>query len=109
LRNFWRDRGRGAKRDGGNLAAHLDELEDPASSLSQLWDREHDCHLAKRLLELLDGRFTESTREAFRRLVLKGQGADQVAAELGLSLNAAFAAKSRVLRELRILRRGLLD
>jgi RNA polymerase sigma-70 factor (ECF subfamily) len=109
LRNFWRDRGRGAKRERDILAARLDELEDPASSLSRLWDREHDCHLAKRLLELLDNRFTESTREAFRRLVLEGEDAEQVAAELGLSLNAVFTAKSRVLRELRILGRGLLD
>ncbi len=109
LRNFWRDRGRGAKRERDNLAARLDELEDPASSLSRLWDREHDCHLAARLLKLLDNRFTESTREAFRRLVLEGEEAEQVAAGLGLSLNAVFTAKSRVLRELRILGRGLLD
>lgn len=109
LRNTWRERGRNAKCDSDNLATRLDELEDPSSSLSQLWDREHDCHLAQRLLELLEGRFTESTREVFRRLVLEGKDADQVAAEMGLSLNAVFTAKSRVLRELRTLGRGLLD
>lgn len=109
LRSTWRERGRNAKCDSDNLATRLDELEDPSSSLSQLWDREHDCHLAQRLLELLEGRFTESTREVFRRLVLEGKDADQVAAEMGLSLNAVFTAKSRVLRELRTLGRGLLD
>ncbi|MFN0021299.1 MAG: RNA polymerase sigma factor [Pirellulaceae bacterium] len=108
LRNFWRSRGR-AVEHGGELMGRLDELEDPRSAGSQLWDQEHDRHLALQLLALLEGRFTESTRAAFRRLVLENADADQVAAELGLSLNAVFTAKSRVLRELRQLGQGLID
>jgi RNA polymerase sigma factor (sigma-70 family) len=108
LRNFWRSRGRAAEH-GGELMGRLDELEDPRSAGSQLWDREHDRHLALQLLALLEDRFTESTREVFRRLVLEQADADEVAAELGLTLNAVFTAKSRVLRELRLLGRGLLD
>jgi RNA polymerase sigma factor (sigma-70 family) len=110
LQNFWRLRGRKIEQGiGDHLPEQLNELEDPRSAPSQLWDREHDRHLALQLLTLLEGRFTPSTRQAFRRLVLDGVVADQVAAELGLSLNAVFTAKSRVLRELRILGRGLLD
>jgi RNA polymerase sigma-70 factor (ECF subfamily) len=110
LQNFWRLRGRKIEQGiGDHLPEQLNELEDPRSAPSQLWDREHDRHLALQLLTLLEGRFTPSTRQAFRRLVLDGVAADQVAAELGLSLNAVFTAKSRVLRELRILGRGLLD
>ncbi len=109
LRNFWRRRGRVARHDGGDLMGRIDELEDPNSQGSLLWDREHDRHLALQILALLELRFTESTRGAFRRLVLDDADADQVAAEFGLSLNAVFTAKSRVLRELRILGRGLID
>lgn len=106
LRNFWRSRGR-------QLAAgdedQLRQLEDDGSHLSQLWDREHNLAIARKLLELLDARFTESTRLVFRRLVLDGADADTVAAETSLSLNAIFTAKSRVLRELRRLGAGLVD
>lgn len=108
LRNFWRSRGR-APEAGGELMDRLNELEDSRSQGSILWDREHDRHLALQLLALLERRFTESTREAFRRLVLEEADADQVAADLGLTLNAVFTAKSRVLRELRLLGRGLID
>src|SRR5436190_4898238 len=46
LRNFWRSRGRAAERGSGgdDLSGRLDELEDPRSQGSQLWDREHDRH-----------------------------------------------------------------
>lgn len=108
LRNFWRSRGRAAEH-GGELMGRLDDLEDPRSAGSQLWDQEHDRHLALQLLALLEMRFTDTTRGVFRRLVLENADADQVAAELGLSLNAVFTAKSRVLRELRHLGRGLID
>lgn len=110
LRNFWRARGRGGVAAGGSdIMSRLDELEDDRSQLSQIWQQEHDHHLARKLLEMIEPRFAESTRQAFRRLVLDGADADEVAAELGLSLNAVFTAKSRVLRELRAIGKGLLD
>jgi RNA polymerase sigma-70 factor (ECF subfamily) len=109
LRNFWRKRDRAAENGRMDLLDRLDELEAPDSAGSRLWDQEHDRHLAKQLLGLLDQRFTESTREVFRRLVLEGADADLLSQELGLTLNAVFTAKSRVLRELRLLGRGLLD
>jgi RNA polymerase sigma-70 factor (ECF subfamily) len=112
LRNFWRARQRGGRETsagGDGVLSRLDELEDDRSELSRIWQQEHDRHLAAKLLELIEPRFTPSTRQAFRRLVLDGADADTVAAELGLSLNAVFTAKSRVLRELRAIGRGLLD
>jgi RNA polymerase sigma-70 factor (ECF subfamily) len=110
LRNFWRARGRGGAATGGSdVMFQLAELEDERSQLSHIWQQEHDHHLASKLLEMIEPRFTPSTRQAFRRLVLDGQDADDVAAELGLSLNAVFTAKSRVLRELRAVGKGLLE
>ena len=87
----------------------LDELEDDASQLSRIWDREYDRHLARKLLEIITPRFTDKTRAAFHRLVLDGVSADEVASELDMSLNAIFTAKSRVLRELRHIGEGLID
>ncbi|MBC7821574.1 MAG: RNA polymerase sigma factor [Planctomycetaceae bacterium] len=110
LRNFWRSRGRlAAVGNDSRLEEQLRQLEDDGSHFSQLWDREHSLAVARKLLELVESRFTETTRLVFRRLVLDGADADTVASETGLSLNAIFTAKSRVLRELRRLGAGLLD
>ena len=110
LRNFWRARGRGNIPNGnGEIMCQLDELEDERSQLSRIWQHEHDQHLTRQLLAIIEPRFTPTTRQAFRRLVLDGADADDVAIELGLSLNAVFTAKSRVLRELRAIGKGLLD
>jgi RNA polymerase sigma-70 factor (ECF subfamily) len=110
VRNFWRSRGRLiAAGSDSQLEEQLRQLEDDGSQLSRMWDREHNLAVARKLLEMVDSRFTESTRHLFRRLVLEGTDADTVAVETGLSLNAIFTAKSRVLRELRRLGQGLLD
>lgn len=110
LRNFWRSRGRQfVAGTDSRWEEQLRQLEDDGSHLSQLWDREHNLAIARKLLEMIESRFTETTRQVFCRLVLDGADADTVAAETGLSLNAIFTAKSRVLRELRRLGQGLLD
>jgi len=87
LRNFWRASGRGGAVTGGSdVMCRLDELEDDRSQPSHIWQLEHDQHLTRQLLEIIEPRFTPSTRQAFRRLVLDGADADDVASELGLSL-----------------------
>jgi RNA polymerase sigma-70 factor, ECF subfamily len=87
----------------------LDQLEDPSSDLSRVWDREHDQHIARRLLELIEPHFEARTWQAFRRVVLDGCKAAAVAAELGLSVNAVLLAKSRVLHRFREEAQGLTD
>src|SRR5262249_47025885 len=55
LRMFWRSRQHRPLATGdSDLARKLNELEDPHSALSKLWDREHDRHVARRLLELIE-------------------------------------------------------
>ncbi|MGL6075895.1 MAG: RNA polymerase sigma factor [Fimbriiglobus sp.] len=87
----------------------LAELSMPTSALSQLWDREHDLHLAKRLLALVEPDFQATTWQAFRLQVLDGQSAGQVAMTLGISVNAALLAKSRILKRLRDECQGLVE
>src|SRR5262249_37396084 len=61
----------------------LDELESPDSALSRLWDREHDEHVAGSLMRQVQGDFAAETWQAFRRHVLEGEPAVQVAEALG--------------------------
>jgi RNA polymerase sigma-70 factor (ECF subfamily) len=57
--------------------------------------------LYRRALDLIRGEFEEQTWQAFWRVVGEGRRPADVAAEMGLSLNAVYLAKSRVLRALR--------
>jgi RNA polymerase sigma factor (sigma-70 family) len=110
LRALWRTR-RGQNEATGNsaMAGMLDQLADPDSSLSRLWDQQHDQHVAARLMELIQPQFEAKTWQAFRRVALDGMKAAIVAQELGISVNAVLLAKSRVLNRLRQELRGLTD
>jgi RNA polymerase sigma factor (sigma-70 family) len=89
--------------------ALLDSLEDPASDLSREWDAEHDGHVAAGLLETARPDFAEQTWVAFTRIVMDGEKPAAVAADLGMSLDAVYQARSRVLARLRQEADGLLD
>jgi RNA polymerase sigma-70 factor, ECF subfamily len=110
LRAFWRARrSRPIALGGGAADSELNELEDPEARLSRLWEEQHDRHVLRRLLELVEPEFAPATWQAFRRVTLGGEPAAAVARELGLSVNAVWLAKSHVLRRLRQESRALLD
>jgi RNA polymerase sigma factor (sigma-70 family) len=109
LRAFWRGRHRQATTGGRDFDALLGELEDPSSDQSRLWDREHDEHVARRLMDLLEPEFEPTTWRAFRLLMIEGRSTAQVAAELGISVGAVRVAKSRILRRFRQEVDGLID
>ena len=110
LRNFWRSRGRQLQAQGGSdIQQRLAQLDDPSSEMSQLWNQQHDLHVAQQLLRQVEPDFTAQTWAAFTRVAIDGQRADAVAAELGISTNAVFIAKSRVLSRLRREAAGLID
>jgi len=79
----------------------LDQLADPGGDLAREWDQEHDRHVFQKLLAIVQSDFNAATWDAFRRFALDDVPAAQVAAELGLSVNAVLQAKSRVLKRLR--------
>ncbi len=110
LRNYWRGRDARPASVGGNAFAEaLAQLEDPDSRLSRFWDAEHDRHVLRRLLERIRSDFAAATWRAFTRLVVEGAPATDVAAELGITVNAVRIAKSRVMQRLRQEVGGLLD
>jgi RNA polymerase sigma-70 factor, ECF subfamily len=102
LREFWR------QRPSPEAASVLNDLADPQSGLSQIWDRQHDQHVLQGLLDVVRPEFAERAWTAFSRLALDGAAAHEVAAELGMTVNAVLIAKSRVLGRLRQEARGLV-
>lgn len=110
VRDFWRSRDyRPAVLGGSTWSQQIEQLEDESSHASREWNLEHDRHVLARLMEEIRPRFEPKTWEAFHRQVFDGQRADVVAAELGLSLNSVYVARSRVLSTLRREAAGLID
>jgi len=103
LREFWR------RLPTSGSGSVLDQLVDRHSSLSQLWDKQHDQHVLHGLLDLVEPEFPDQTWRAFRRLALDGAAARQVATELDTTVNSVLISKSRVLKRLRQAAAGLVD
>jgi RNA polymerase sigma-70 factor, ECF subfamily len=81
--------------------AFLDGLAKPNSELAREWDLDHDRHIFEKLQKAVQPEFAPATWAAFGRFALEGVPAAQVAAELGLTVNAVTLAKSRILKRLR--------
>ena len=109
LRGFLREQRTRPQFAGEKALEVLNSLADPTGDLNRLWDHQHDTFIARRLLELIEPEFTASTWQAFRCQVLDGLSPTEAAETLGLSLDAVYTAKSRVLRRLRREIEGLTD
>lgn len=79
---------------------------DPAVLFSEA---EYRKQVARRALELMQSEFETTTWKACYLMVVEGLGAQQVASQLGITTNAVYLAKSRVLRRLRQELDGLLE
>lgn len=77
--------------------------------LEDCWDQEHQQAILVRALELMKQEFEEKTWRACWELTVNERSAADVANELGMTANACFLAKSRVLRRLRVLLDGLWE
>jgi RNA polymerase sigma-70 factor (ECF subfamily) len=110
VKAFWRSR-QARPRAAGGVAAEsvLAQLADPRSSLSLLWDEEHDQHVMRRLLAMIEPEFEPRTWQAFRRVAFAAADTAEVAAELDMTVNAVLLAKSRILKRLREEAHGLID
>lgn len=110
LREHWRTlKANPAGVGGSDIQTLIAQLQDPESQLSCLWNEEHDRQVMRTLLEELRTEFEPRTWQAFERFALQARAAAEVAQELGISSNAVFIAKSRVLARLRQESEGLLD
>ena len=107
---FWRSRhGKPAGAGGSEFEHQLENLARSDSVAAQRWDEEHNRFVAGRILALIQAEFEPTSWQAFWRVVVDGEKASAVAAALGISVNAVYLAKSRVLRRLQEQSEGLLD
>lgn len=107
--NKWREARRRAARHsllGGG--SELDDLAAPEQD-EDPWDAEYRQHVTHRAIELMQTDFEPSSWKACWEVVVAGRPAAAVAAELGLSVGAVYAAKFRVMARLREEFADLLD
>jgi RNA polymerase sigma-70 factor (ECF subfamily) len=90
-------RGRGAHASAG--IELLEGVAEPAADAE--WTDDFHAHVLKVALTQIQPRFEENTWRAFERTWLSGVEAQQVATEVGLAIDQVYAAKSRVLKQLR--------
>ena len=91
------------------LIQELKDLEDPESSLTKQWDREHDIHVTQQLMNRIRPEFEKLSWRAFEMVALEQLSVVEVSKKLGVSTNAIYIAKSRILGRLRIEAADLLD
>jgi RNA polymerase sigma-70 factor, ECF subfamily len=99
LSDYWR-KVRGGP-PAGNAAEQLVQLAAPAADSSEAEVAQEIQILYRRALELLQREFEARTWQAFWRVVIDGQPPGDVAEELGITANAVYLAKGRVLARLR--------
>ena len=109
LRTIQRRRFRLGEANSPDWSIVVDQLEDADSELSRQWDQEHDRHLLERLIEMVSSEFQPNTMQAFRRVVLQSENVEQVASDLGITVNAIRISQSRVLASLRRVGEGFID
>jgi RNA polymerase sigma-70 factor, ECF subfamily len=108
--DYWKSPARRASAPGAGAAVKtLADLEDPDSALNRFWAEEHDRYVLRCLLDMMELEFEPCTVHAFRRVALDGATGAEAAAELATTVAAVYAARSRVLRRLREVARGLID
>ena len=111
VRDYWkRRRAAGPVGEGGSDAqARLQQVAAEESSDDGPADAEEKRLLYRRAVELLESAVDAKTWQAFCRVEIEGRAAAEVAAELGMSVNAVYLAKGRVRKRLRNEFADLLD
>ncbi len=106
--NKLRDRKRRELRADRALAAHAAEpiLPDVAETF---WEAEYARELSRRALRLMQSDFAPATWKACWETVVQDRPAADVARELGITENAVYIARCRVLRRLRHELGGLVE
>jgi len=64
------------------------------------WEQEWRRHHVRQAMRRLDAEFNAMDCTAFRRYAIEGEDANAVAADLGLSLDQVYQAKSRMMKRL---------
>jgi RNA polymerase sigma-70 factor (ECF subfamily) len=112
IRDFLRGAAQRPQGRGGSefhqLVQQVPDEADSDSSFTSDADTERR-EVLRRALDLVQAEFETRTWTAFWRTAIEGEAPDVVAAELGVSINAVYKAKSRILRRLREELSGMVD
>ena len=98
LRNKWQEIQR---RQPQPTAAGIPVEREGEDDIAAVAETEFQQHLTVRALQLMQAEFQPATWKACWEHVVLDRPAAEVAAELGVSVNAVYLATSRVLRRLR--------
>ncbi|HEV3257578.1 MAG TPA: sigma-70 family RNA polymerase sigma factor [Gemmataceae bacterium] len=109
LVNKWRDHER--HRAALPIEEHAAPLPDRAEAEDgeAISETEYRQQLVARALQLMHAELPAATWQAFREYFIAGRPAQEVAGELGMTVNAVYIVKCRVLRRLRRELAGLMD
>jgi RNA polymerase sigma-70 factor (ECF subfamily) len=101
--HYRRRRGRPSAAGGTTAQRRLAEIREPEEPSEETFqsDRHTLAWLSRRGLDLVRAEFENRTWDAFWRTAVEGQAPADVADSLGMTVQAVYKAKSRVLRRLR--------
>lgn len=88
---------RGRQNGGADGLSQIAAIDDSEEEL----ERELERYIVQQALTTIEPEFEESTWRAFVATAVDNRSASEVASELGLSTNAVYVAKSRVLTRLK--------
>lgn len=95
--------------DDDSASKLLNDLEDPNSDISQLWDKEHDNYVLDQMIDLVRLEFDKRDFEVFTRNAIDGEPAKEISNEMGLSVGNIYKIKFRVLSRLKEVAAGLVE
>ena len=102
LRNFWALAGRREKGTGDSkFHKFLEQIPDEENEDSKVWEQEYERHLLMLAADRIKGSFSPATWQAFWQTAVEVKNVKEVAESLGMSVGAAYVAKSRVLARMR--------
>lgn len=88
------------QRRTGPALEVLDELASP-DSIAEATETEYRRYLLSRIMQIVQTDFPETTWQIFQQVVIAGRPGVEVAREFGVTVNAVYLARSRVLARLR--------
>jgi RNA polymerase sigma-70 factor (ECF subfamily) len=101
IRDYWRKLRREPMAEGGS-EAHQALQELPSPEFDEVLESDDDIRiLYNQIVSWIRGEFEQTTWDAFHLTIVDEMTPADAAAELGISLNAVYLARSRVLRRLR--------
>lgn len=109
LLNHWRDALRKQKHRPRSGPDDMLDRQPAPDDIAEFDEREYRQHLVNRALQLMRADFQPATWQACWETTVQGRPAAEVAQQLGITVDAVYAATYRVLRRLRQELEGLLS